>query len=192
MNASARGYLIVAAIAAVFVLMLDKLVSADLTQRNYEIGFMTEMVYSKAGEPFAPNEALPGGRTLQPLVEGTIVRGQMPLGFGLGADEAARAGRELQSPFAKDDVAVRELGAELYGIYCTICHDAAGKGRGPVVMRGMLPPPSLLASRATSIADGEMFHILTYGQGNMASYAAQLTEDERWQVVAHVRTLQGK
>ncbi len=35
-----------------------------------------------------------------------------------------------------------------------------------------------------------MFHILTYGQGKMASYAAQLSEDERWKVIRHVRSLQ--
>lgn len=191
MSASARGYLIAALVAAVFVLLLNQLVGADLTQRSYEVNFMTEMVYSQAGEPFARNEALPGGRTQQQLVAGTIVRGQMPLNFGLGADEAIRAGSELSNPFA-GDTSVRERGAELYGIYCTVCHDAGGKGRGPVVMRGMLPPPSLLASRAAGMADGEMFHILTYGQGNMASYAAQLGEDERWKVIAYVRTLQGQ
>jgi hypothetical protein len=40
------------------------------------------------------------------------------------------------------------------------------------------------------MADGEMFHILTYGQGNMASYASQLTREERWKVIVHVRRLQ--
>ena len=54
----------------------------------------------------------------------------------------------------------------------------------------MLPPPFLTAARATQMADGEMFHILTYGQGNMASYAAQLTREERWMVIRHVRSLQ--
>ncbi len=190
MNASARGYIIVAAIAAVFVLILNQLVSADKTQRNYEI-FM-EMAYSKAGEPFARNQAMPGGRTQQPLVEGTVVRGHLPLGFAAGADEAKRAGRELMSPIAADDAAALARGAELYSTYCVVCHDATGAGMGPVVMRGMLRPPSLSAARAMDIADGEMFHILTFGQGNMASYAAQLTREERWQVVAHVRALQGK
>jgi mono/diheme cytochrome c family protein len=190
MNASARGYIIVALIAAVFVMILNRFVSADLTQRNYEA--FTEMVYSKAGEPFASNQAMPGGKTQQPIVEGTVVRGHMPLGFAAGADEALRAGRELVSPIAADDTAALERGAELYSVYCIVCHDAAGKGRGPVVMRGMLPPPSLTAARASDMADGEMFHILTFGQGNMASYAAQLGREERWQVISHVRALQGE
>jgi hypothetical protein len=35
-----------------------------------------------------------------------------------------------------------------------------------------------------------MFHILTYGQGNMASYAGQLSVEDRWQVLLRVRELQ--
>jgi hypothetical protein len=39
--------------------------------------------------------------------------------------------------------------------------------------------------------DGQMFHLLTLGQGqNMASYAAQLSEKERWLVIAYIRDLQ--
>ena len=60
-------------------------------------------------------------------------------------------------------------------MYCSVCHDSRGDGQGPVVSRGMLPPPSLKASRALTLSDGELFHVLTYGQGNMASYAAQLS-----------------
>ena len=75
-------------------------------------------------------------------------------------------------------------------MYCTVCHDSAGDGRGPVVARGFLPPPSLHAARALAMPDGELFHVITHGQGNMASYASQLTPEERWQVVLHVRRLQ--
>jgi hypothetical protein len=38
--------------------------------------------------------------------------------------------------------------------------------------------------------DGQMFHILTHGQGNMASYAGQLLSADRWQVILHIRSLQ--
>jgi len=39
--------------------------------------------------------------------------------------------------------------------------------------------------------DGQMFHVLTYGQGNMPSLAAQLSVDDRWSVILHMRMLQG-
>jgi mono/diheme cytochrome c family protein len=38
--------------------------------------------------------------------------------------------------------------------------------------------------------DGQMFHVLTYGQGNMPSFAAQLSREDRWNVILHVRMLQ--
>ncbi|HED65804.1 MAG TPA: cytochrome c [Planctomycetes bacterium] len=190
MNPTSRGYILAAVLAGVFVLVLHELVSADLSKRNWEA--MTEMVYSKAGEPFARNDALPGGRTQQPVLEGVVVRGEPPLGFGPGPDEAERAGRELTSPIDLEDAGVLERGAKLFGTYCAVCHDGAGQGRGLAVMRGMLPPPPLTSDHARSLADGTLFHLLTFGQGNMASYAAQLSREERWQVIAHVRKLQGQ
>ena len=50
-----------------------------------------------------------------------------------------------------------------------------------------LPPPTLMSDRALTLADGSLFHILTQGQGNMASYAAQLSPQDRWRVVLWVR-----
>jgi mono/diheme cytochrome c family protein len=35
-----------------------------------------------------------------------------------------------------------------------------------------------------------MFHILTYGQKNMPSYASQVSEDDRWKAILYVRSLQ--
>ena len=61
---------------------------------------------------------------------------------------------------------------------------------GPVTQRGVPPPPSLLAPHAVQIKDGQLFHILTYGQNNMASYASQLSRDDRWNVIVYVRSLQ--
>ena len=209
-----RGYLIVAAVIAVGSLLLNRLLQTDPRQRNLEI--FTEMVYSKAVESFTASASLPGGTAQQPLVAGVVPRGLLPLPFGPGPEEAKRAGAELENPFSREafsrDASSREAfsrdassrdassqydgalarGARLYAIYCVNCHDAGGHGRGPIVQRGMLPPPSLHAARALEIADGEMFHILTFGQGNMASHAAQLSRGERWQVLLYVRRLQAE
>jgi mono/diheme cytochrome c family protein len=40
--------------------------------------------------------------------------------------------------------------------------------------------------------DGQIFHILTYGQNNMPSYAGQISRDDRWKVIAYVRSLQAQ
>ena len=167
---------------------LHAAVTPDLSERNVEA--FTEMVYSKANESFGLSDVLPGGHNQQALVAGVVAQGALPFRFGEGSDEAARAGRELKNPFARDNDVAAEEGRRLFGMYCALCHDPGGNGRGKVVEHGMVPPPSLHALRATGMKDGEMFHILTRGQGNMASYAAQLSPEERWKVILHVRRLQ--
>ena len=36
-----------------------------------------------------------------------------------------------------------------------------------------------------------MFHVLTYGQGNMPPFSSTLSRDDRWSVILHIRLLQG-
>jgi hypothetical protein len=38
--------------------------------------------------------------------------------------------------------------------------------------------------------DGQMFHVLTYGQKLMPSHASQLPPHERWRLIKYVRRLQ--
>ncbi len=40
--------------------------------------------------------------------------------------------------------------------------------------------------------DGQLFHILTYGQGSMSPMVAQLSRDRRWDVINFVRDMQQK
>ncbi|HEX9795184.1 MAG TPA: cytochrome c [Planctomycetota bacterium] len=183
-----KALLFAALVTVLALLLAQRLLRGNPDRRNYEI--FAEMVHPVAGESFGVSAVLPGGRVMQPLQAGVVLYGEQPFLYGPGEDEALRAGVELVSPFAADDAAALREGARLYGIYCLLCHDSKGEGHGPVVQRGMLPPASLLADRARAMAAGQMFHVLTRGQGNMASYAAQLTPEQRWQVILHVRSLQ--
>jgi len=176
------------AVVAVALLLLQMVLRPDPARKNFE--YSPDMAHSRAAESFSDSSALPGEHVEQPLVAGVVVRGRLPLEFGPGPEEAARAGRELSDPLAPDDAAALRRGAQLYATFCVVCHDAGGNGQGLAVARGMLPPPSLHGVRAKGIADGELFHILTFGQGNMAPYAAQIEPEDRWKVIRHVRALQ--
>ena len=181
--------LALAAIAVlVILLVLDAAVEPRYDVRNYEV--FTEMVNSKAQESFGESSLLPGGVTQQDLEEGVVTRGELPFAYDEGPEEAQRAGRELANPYAESSPEVLQRGRRVYGIYCTNCHDARGEGRGPVVQRGMLPPPSLLADRALAMPDGEMFHVVTRGQGNMRAHAAQIAAKDRWKAIRWIRFLQ--
>jgi mono/diheme cytochrome c family protein len=93
--------------------------------------------------------------------------------------------------FAGDD-AVQNRGAFVYANYCQVCHGPEGKGDGPIVRPGFPQPASLLADHARQLQmnDGQMFYILTYGQQNMPPAASQLSREDRWKVILHVRSLQ--
>jgi mono/diheme cytochrome c family protein len=188
MSVATRAFLLTFVVVAVVLLALQFALAPDASRRNVEI--FTEMVYSAAGESLARSEALTGGIVQQPLLAGVVVRGMPPFRYGDGPEEAQRAGRELVNPIAADDADALASGAELFGSFCAPCHAGTGEGAGPVTRRGMLPPPSLLAARALAMPDGEIFHVLTRGQGNMASYAVQLSPEDRWAVILHVRSLQ--
>ena len=120
----ARGYVLIALVVGLLMLGLRAVWRTDPTQRNLEI--FTEMVYSKAAESFSENGVLPGGITQQPLVAGVVPRGELPLRYGPGTEEARRMGRELANPLDPAEGSHLDRGRELYGIYCTLCHGPGG------------------------------------------------------------------
>ncbi len=162
----------------------------DPGKPNYE--YFPDMAHSPRSNAFAPNAVLPNGETLQTPVPGTIARGDLPLEYTSTPQDAARAGEELSSPFSITDPAHIARGEFLFANMCQHCHGAGALGDGPVTKRGFPPPPSLLAPHARSIKDGQIFHILTYGQGNMPAHVSQISREDRWNLVAYVRSLQTK
>jgi mono/diheme cytochrome c family protein len=177
-------------LALVAALGAHALAGRDYTRRNIEV--IPEMAYSPAYNSFAPNPNFPDGKTFQLPEPGTIARGRLPLHYGPSFADVLRAGEELHNPFAAGDAVARERGAFVYLNYCQMCHGPEGKGDGLMVQRGIPPVASLLAPQAVQRKDGELFHVLTYGQRNMASQAAQLSRADRWKVILHVRALQQK
>ncbi|MCC7033681.1 MAG: cytochrome c [Acidobacteria bacterium] len=161
---------------------------ADPNVPNWE--FLPNMVRSVPADAFAPSEQLPGGQVLLAPPAGTIPRGLPPLPYTAAPEDAVRAGVELVNPYAADDSAARARGGVVYANHCAVCHGPTGLGDGPVTLRGVPPPPSYAAENGLKLTDGQMFHILTYGQKNMASYATQVSREDRWKVILHVRLLQ--
>lgn len=175
-------------LSMVTIVILHGLMAADPGQPNQE--FLPEMVRTPRYNTFSAHPMLPNGQTQQPPVPGTIARGMMPLHYRATPEDALRAGEELQNPLRADDRRAQQRGAAVFANYCQVCHGPGGKGDGPVTQRGVPPPASLLGEKALRLKDGHIFHILTYGQGNMASYAGQLSREDRWHAVLHVRALQ--
>ncbi|MDP6610276.1 MAG: cytochrome c [Vicinamibacterales bacterium] len=163
-------------------------IGRDQTLPNFE--FLPEMVRSVPAEAFSESAVFGDGVTMRPPVAGTIPRGWMPLHYEATEEDALRAGVELVNPFSPDDAAALARGARVYAAWCQVCHGGGGLGDGPVTRRGVPPPPSLLAEHALEMPDGQMFHVSTYGQNNMAAYAAQVSREDRWKAILHIRSLQ--
>lgn len=177
-------------VALASVIGLTILTRREFTARNVE--FLPNMVTSIAYDAYASNANFADGKTLQPPPTGSIARGFGPLHYLNTPEDALRAGRELKNPLSMDSAADLARGATVYANVCTPCHGGAGLGDGPVTKRGFPPPPSLVAEHATAMADGQMFHVQTYGQVNMPSLAAQVSRRDRWCAILHIRALQKK
>jgi len=178
------------ALALVASLAMILVRRTDPTQPNYE--FLPNMVHSVAYEALSPNPNFPDGKTLQAPLPGTIPRGYPPLPYQPSQADAVRAGLEMTNPFKVQNRRVVERGAFVFTNFCVVCHGASGKGDGPVAQHGYPPPPSLLEDHARNLKDGQIFHILSFGQGNMAPYASALAREDRWKVILYIRSLQAE
>ena len=224
---------IVLAMLLAFVIILSIALRVDYSKPNYEFLLESQMKYSPAYSAFDKNRVLPNKQTLQNRVPGTIARGETPLHYGPGPQEALRAGKELVNPISKPQKLILQNfqekqgwseaqkkaaqakhqaitkknqaayqmkvnryktsvqhGLKQYQIYCSSCHGTSGKGDGLVSKRGFPPPPSLLIGKSTQMQDGQLFHIITYGQGSMPPMAPQLSPKTRWDVVNYIRSIQ--
>jgi len=85
---------------------------------------------------------------------------------------------------------VVQRGQERYNIYCAPCHSRVGNGDGMIVQRGYRPAGDFHTDRLRNAPLGHFFYVMTNGYGAMPDYAAQLTPEDRWAVVAYIRALQ--
>jgi mono/diheme cytochrome c family protein len=84
-----------------------------------------------------------------------------------------------------------ELGRKRFDITCGTCHGPLADGKSIVGSQMALrPPPSLIDPKYVAKPAGYIFEVASKGFGMMASYAAELTVEERWAVVAYLRALQ--
>jgi mono/diheme cytochrome c family protein len=139
------------------------------------------------GEFYNSNEYNKYGMTMREPVSGTIKRGNLPNHIAPLDFEIAEA--KLVSPFVASEV-VGE-GKALYLRFCQHCHGAEGLGDGLVGIK-FKGVPSYNSAAIKDKGEGHIFHVITHGKGRMGSHASQLSEDERWKIVAYVQTLQKK
>ena len=142
------------------------------------VGCRQQMAQQPAYRPLQPSGFFADRRGSRPVVEGTVPRGELPIGpYHTGRKEtdpakvaaviaapnplaaAAQASTDSASayvdelPFPAEELGTMlRRGQERYNIFCAPCHDRVGTGRGMIVERGFTPPPSLHTDRARGFA----------------------------------------
>ncbi len=122
-------------------------------------------------------------------VAGTVVQGEARL------DDAYYRGQDSAGNFiprAPISITMQVLkrGQERFDIYCSPCHSRLGDGKGIMISRGYIPPPSYHTDRLRKVQDGYLFDVISNGVRNMPSYSHQIPVADRWPIVLYVRALQ--
>lgn len=165
--------------------------------------YMPDMYYSRAYETYGYNN-MPEDHNLKSKgvyytgtnVPGTVARGEA-FSFAVPAGDSgyAQAAAYRRTDTAALSPAQMKEAERLYLINCAICHGSALDGNGPLWKGGDGPypaaPRNLKDDYSKALSDGQMFHVITYGKGQMGAYASQLNTAQRWWVIDYIRKQQG-
>lgn len=82
-------------------------------------------------------------------------------------------------------------GQQRFNIYCAPCHGQTAEGTGITKKLGaMAVVANLHDKRIVELADGEIFNTVSHGKGVMQGYAPQIPVEDRWAIIAYLRSLQ--
>jgi len=95
-----------------------------------------------------------------------------------------------------------ERGQQQYDIWCSVCHGEAGYGQSMVAERGGIVPANFHQERLVQAPIGHFFNVITNGvyrgdannggYQSMYGYASRVSAEDRWAIVAYVKSEQMK
>jgi len=107
--------------------------------------------------------------------------------------QAKPKGKEWKVPAAdaskKSPKVDAAAGKELWSTNCKSCHGAKGLGDGSKAEKIDISCGDFSSKDVQSSTDGELFFKTTAGRKPMPSFKEKLSDTERWQLVAFIRTL---
>ena len=153
---------------------------------NYQ--YFPNMYEPVSYETYGAYSVFPDEQEAMVPPDNTIPRGYTPYDYENSTAGLELAKAELQSPYevTEENLAT---GAQLYTLYCAVCHGDKGDGKGILVTREKFLGIPSYADPGRNIVMGGIYHVQTYGLNAMGSYASQVNEKERWQIAMHVMNL---
>ena len=102
------------------------------------------------------------------------------------ADPAA-----IKAPFALDQPEAVAAGQVGYGYYCVQCHGTVYDGLGTVGQSFAPLPGDLRSAKVQAMPEGQLFHEISFGipGGRQPALASTISVEERWQIIAFVKSL---
>jgi mono/diheme cytochrome c family protein len=100
----------------------------------------------------------------------------------------ARAARK-KNPIDSSDASIA-AGKTIYVAQCLKCHGDAGKGDGQSSKDLKVKPKDLSDPTVASQTDGALFYKITNGRSPMPTFEKLISDDDRWNVVIYIRTLE--
>ncbi len=180
--------------ALTLVILLSTIMQSCDSKREPGKIYMPDMSYSRAYEAYAPNNLKEEGINYVPYpVEGTIRRGDL-FPYTLPNDSNGyKMSAQVKDPLPALDTIQMGEAQRLFNINCAICHGPNIDAQGPLATGAKVPAvANLTLPQYVEMPEGTMFHSVTYGKGNMGSYASQLTRKQRWMVIQYVKSRQAK
>jgi mono/diheme cytochrome c family protein len=88
--------------------------------------------------------------------------------------------------------AILQEGQRQYDSFCAPCHGYSGYGDGVVALEGYPQPgpASFHIDRLRDETEGYFYQVISEGYGIMYNYAARITPEDRWAIIAYIRALQ--
>ena len=203
------------AVAGVAILLI---VSTGCDSTNeYPIDFFSEMHYSKSWHAEEPpridspaNAVQVNQKTSDTLAYGPMVN----IGAAAPANYTVDEAKKVKNPLESSDANLK-AGAQLFAINCAQCHGQAGLGedtpadqvaKGNAFMlnyfnsvnqtlpegQKLVLPKDLTKDPVKSLSDGEIYFYVSNGIEKMPPFGNLLTPEQRWQLVLHIRQLEGQ
>lgn len=172
----------------ILFLSLITLIGCSARKDNPGYEFSPDMVYSQAYEAYDESSITNNGSAMLTPPEKSIPRGYKVFAYGATDDEKERAGAELTDPRPADDKRMAR-GKMLYEKMCLVCHGVTGQGDGPIATK-YSEPPAFNGRALRNYNDGQLYHAIVVGYGDMPSHAVQLDDNDRWDVILYLHQLQ--
>ena len=139
--------------------------------------------------PYAASPLSADGAAMRTPPEGTVARGML-FENGVYYTGLDSLGDTVKTMPVEITMPLLRRGQERFNIYCSPCHGRVGDGKGIIVARGLVPPPTFHSDRIRQMPDGAVFNVITNGVRNMPAYRYQVPVDDRWAIISYLRALQ--